>query len=121
MQESANGSKIVQILLSIGFLPIVLLVLGFGIGTSTVMPNSAQMYVNHADRQFYAPICDGPKSGFQLATYGDVRGKDYEHIRCSDENIFLQEKRSLSGRFLEGLGVLSPFPSRWNEDGTWNW
>ena len=38
-----------------------------------------------------------------------------------DNGDFTQEGRSLSGKFLESIGILPPLQSRWNKDGSWNW
>jgi hypothetical protein len=40
---------------------------------------------------------------------------------CRDQGGFLQDDRSMSGMFLEWIGLLSSIKSRWNPDGTWNW
>lgn len=39
---------------------------------------------------------------------------------CRAQNGFIGDGRSLSGKFLEKIGLLPKFKSRWNSDGTWN-
>ena len=41
--------------------------------------------------------------------------------KCQDAKGFNQDSRSLTGNLMARLGMLPPWPSRWNPDGTWNW
>jgi hypothetical protein len=41
--------------------------------------------------------------------------------KCGGESGFTQDGRSYTGNLLERMGLLPPLPSRWNEDGSWNW
>ena len=40
---------------------------------------------------------------------------------CRDQDGFVQVDRSMSGLLFERAGLLPPIPSRWNDDGSWNW
>jgi hypothetical protein len=55
-------------------------------------------------------------------TYGATRAAGYKAERgCNEAQCWSQDGRSLTGRFLESIGVLRKLPSRWNSDGSWNW
>jgi hypothetical protein len=102
----------------------VLLFLGFGIGSTQTVPLFAQVYLDDDTREYFAPPCLSQDSGRRLrsATLRDARDVDYRpNADCRDEGSFVQDGRSLSGGFLERIGILGPLHSRWNADGSWNW
>lgn len=100
----------------------VLLMIGFGIGSSKGMPDYAQVYVNDAAKTYLAPPCIKTTVSFRLVTAGEARTLGYRPDgKCRDAGAFMQDDRSLTGTFLQTVGVLKPIPSRWNEDGSWNY
>ena len=100
----------------------VLLLIGLGIGSSKAMPNSAKVYVNDVEKTYLAPPCTTTTPSFRAMTAGEARKLGYEpDKKCCDDGTFVQDDRSLTGMFLQTIGVLKPIPSRWNEDGSWNY
>ena len=117
-KQTLNGVKVV---LALGGL---LVYIGFGIGTSEIMPQNAEIFLDHTKRHYIAPPCTRIEYGSQLslATVAEARRLAYQpEPECRDEGGFTQDGRSLSGKALEWLGVLGPLPARWNPDGSWNW
>jgi hypothetical protein len=101
--------------------PIFLLFLGFGIGSSVGAPEYALVAVDPDQKLYFAPSCL-PLHTLSQITLGAARKLGFEpDAECRDEGGFVQEVRSLSGQFLEKLGILHPLNSRWNSDGSWNW
>ena len=48
-----------------------------------------------------------------------LEGADHDcEVQCNKK---LQDGRSLTGHYLEKIGILTPLRSRWDKDGTWNW
>lgn len=116
-------SKLGTVLAYVGAGLVSLLYLGFGIGASLGAPDHAIVTID-ADRQLYfAPSCVSEKiRHLPRITIGQARKLSLNpDAACRDAGGFVQEARSLSGQFLEKLGVLSPLRSRWNADGSWNW
>jgi hypothetical protein len=100
----------------------VLLMIGLGIGSSKGMPDYAKVYVNDTAKTYLAPPCTKNNSQFRLVIAGEARTLGYKpDEKCRDEGAFMQDDRSLTGTFLQTIGVLKPIPSRWNEDGSWNY
>lgn len=117
-KQTFNGVKVA---LAIGGL---LVYFGFGIGSSEIMPQNAELYLDHSMRLYISPPCVAYKDRAQLslATVAEARKLAYQpEPKCRDEGGFTQDGRSLSGRLFEWLGVIGPLPARWNLDGSWNW
>ncbi len=117
-KQTFNGVKVA---LAIGGL---LVYFGFGIGSSKIMPQNAELYLDHSMRLYISPPCVAFKDRAQLslATVAEARKLAYQpEPKCRDEGGFTQDGRSLSGRLFEWLGVIGPLPARWNLDGSWNW
>jgi hypothetical protein len=96
--------------------------IGLGIGTSKTMPYHAQVYVNDAAKTYLAPPCIKTTADFRVINVGEARTLGYRpDVECRDDGGFMQDDRSLTGKFLETIGILKPIPSRWNEDGSWNY
>ncbi len=54
--------------------------------------------------------------------WAQIKGTGYKpDPDCRDQSGFTQDGRSLTGLFLEAVGLLPPLPSRWNPDGSWKW
>jgi hypothetical protein len=108
-------------------------IVGFGADTIRHMPQHA--YVLVLGGEYYAPPYfmeygyDDPEgielfannNSFTLHKYEDIIGIYKPNLNCRDAGFFIQESRSLSGYFLEKLGVLTPFESRWSKNGGWNY
>lgn len=117
-EQTFNGVKVV---IALGGL---LVYVGFGIGSSEIMPQNAELYLNHSLRQYIPPPCVALKdrAHLSLTTVAEARSLGYQpEPKCRDEGGFTQDGRSLSGRLLEWLGVFGARPARWNSDGSWNW
>jgi hypothetical protein len=78
--------------------------------------------VDDSARIYIAPPCIKTPIGYRLVTAGAAREMGYKPDReCRDEGAFIQDGRSLTGMLLQKIGMLKPIPSRWNEDGSWNY
>ena len=99
------------------------LMAGFFIVPTRSMPDNAIVFLDEANRTYLSPVCaDKDQKKFRPATAAEARRLKYEpDKRCGGAEGFSQDARSLSGKFMERLGMLPPLPSRWNPDGTWNW
>ncbi len=99
-----------------------LLIIGLSIKSSKVMPDHAKVYVNEAAKTYLAPPCIKAAASFRVITAGEARRLGYTPDRkCRDEGAFIQDDRSLTGMLFQRIGILKPIPSRWNEDGSWNY
>jgi len=104
--------------------PVVLLVLGLGVGSTQAMPLSAVLYLDDDSRSYYAPPCVADSQGraLRLGSSREARALGYRpDPGCRDDGGFVQDGRSLSGKLLQRIGILPEKPSRWNPDGSWNW
>ncbi len=108
------------------------------------MPSHALVLLHDPDSTYVAPPCD-PIWNEDYEKEWNARGEGTEfdaeqflyslalsaetarrlgyrgNRECADAGGFVQEGRSSLGDLLEAVGLLKPLPSRWNEDGTWNW
>jgi hypothetical protein len=101
---------------------VILLMIGFGIGSSKGMPDYAQVYVNDAAKTYLAPPCMKATASFRIVTAGKAITMGYKPDgKCRDEGAFMQNDRSLTGTFLQTIGFLKPMPSRWDKDGSWKY
>lgn len=95
---------------------------GFGIGSDRTTPANAIVYLDLDHRTYFAPPCVNGSMNFMPGTARDAYAQKFSpDPACRDSGAFLSEDRSLSGQFLETLGLLTPKPSRWNPDGSWRW
>ncbi len=100
----------------------VLLIIGLAIKSSKGMPDYAEVYVNNAAKTYLAPPCTTATLGLRAMTAGEARRSGYRpDSKCRDEGSFIQDDRSLTGMLFQKIGILKPIPSRWNEDGSWNY
>lgn len=97
-------------------------------------PDYAIVYVDPEKKIYYAPpYIDNLSPAARLAenidiktltrsTLKEVRNSQYTLNEVSKEKgYFSQEYRTLVAFSLEKLGLLKPLPSRWNNDGSWNY
>ena len=108
------------------FTIMVFIFLTTGCETTSGTPAHALVYVDHAEKLYIPPtyLQDNliDPYPYDLITIGEAREIGYNpHPDAREQGYFMQEGRSLIGLLLEKIGVLNPLPSRWNEDGTWNW
>ena len=98
-----------------------LLFLGFGIQSAVVAPEYAIVLVDEEKGLYFAPHCVSTRrNGLSSTTIGKARQAGLKpESECLESGAFTQEVRSLSGQFLQHLGILNPIESRWNLDGTW--
>ena len=80
-------------------------------------------YLDDQNKTYFSPVCaKQEKKPLRQATAAEARQLKYEpDKKCQDGSGFSQDDRSLAGGLLVRLGMLPPLPSRWNNDGTWNW
>ncbi|MBN8577401.1 MAG: hypothetical protein J0L66_10695 [Cytophagales bacterium] len=128
-------NKLKQFGIYILIAPIILLWIGFGIGTTSFCPDNTLLLVNEDKKEYYAPPCimtegfdDADKikmfamlTNLKVLTDKELKGKALKpNTDCRDKEGFIEDGRSLSGGLLEKIGLLPKFQSRWNDDGTWN-
>lgn len=114
-------------------IPLFIFLIGFGCDTLRTMPNQALVFVDKgeyfAPPYFMAQNFYTSEDLYVYAGWKNIEIKRYEEVKkvympnkdCADSEFFIEEGRSLSGLLLEKLGVLPPFKSRWNNDGSWNY
>lgn len=99
--------------------------IGFGVGVSKSPPKHAIVFVDSAEKTYFAPPCVKALDERTTLTESTIE-KVYKlklnpDPECRDTGAFLQDARSLSGQLLVKIGALEPLKSRWNTDGSWNW
>ena len=103
---------------------VLLVFVGFGIGSSKVAPEYALVFVDASQNTYITPPCLA-RDKWMLSPRFTIEQahklKLTPEPKCRDEGGFVQEGRSLTGVMFEKLGLLDPVQSRWNPDGTWNW
>ncbi|MDA2937392.1 hypothetical protein MYX75_03910 [Acidobacteria bacterium AH-259-A15] len=105
-----------------GAVSLAAVIVGLGIGTTKPMPDHAILLVDDETDTYFALPCVPDPDRFRAGTVAEARKLNYKpDPECREQGWFIQERRSLTGRLLEALGILNPLPSRWNADGTWNW
>jgi hypothetical protein len=95
--------------------------IGFGIGSSSVAPDNASVFVDPATHSYFAPPCLAPDQlGLQASRLGVVQeSKINPDPACRDAGWFVQYEGSLSELLLQKLGLISQPKSRWLPDGSW--
>ena len=89
------------------------------------MPPNALVYIHVPSETYVSPPCLG---------FSDQISRDYvpkalklvasevkPDADCRAAGGFTQEGSSWTEIVLQRMGILETPPSRWNEDGTWNW
>lgn len=100
---------------------IALLFLDLGFPPTLEAPPHAQVLIDETAGVYFAPSCE---VGRLLATIPLAQARELgfkPDQACLSEEEFTQPGRSITGRLLEGIGILGEPESRWNSDGTWNW
>ena len=99
------------------------LLAGFFIVPTRTMPDNAIVLLDDQNHTYLSPLCaNQEKKEYRLARAAEARKLNYEpDKKCRDAKGFSQDTRSLTGNLMARLGMLPPWPSRWNPDGTWNW
>ena len=98
------------------------LIFGFAVQTSRDMPPNAILYVSDYRKIYFAPPCLKSCANYRLTTAKEVRELGYSPDKdCRDRVGLQQPNRSFTGHFFQRIGLLKPLPSRWNENGTWNY
>jgi hypothetical protein len=102
---------------------LVLLMLGFGVGSGGVAPDHALVLADAKRGTYTAPPCadGGSRSEFSQISLSEAHKQGLKPERnCVNGGGFVEEGRSVSGQLLESIGLFSPKQRRWNADGTWN-
>ena len=104
----------------------ILFILGFGVGSFKFAPDNACVLVVDETRKFYPCVdeyfkfMDIYKYEYKKTTYKEAKKSGYIIDRdVKEQGYFMQEGRSLSGKLLQKIGILSPIKSKWNPDGSW--
>lgn len=99
-----------------------ILLLGFGIGSTIVMPKNAIVYLDMTESTYLSPPCVADSRRYEISTAAEAYSLSFRpDAKCRNAGGFVQDGRSLSGEALERIGLLPPLKRRWNADGTWNW
>lgn len=116
----------------IGFL---IVLAGLGIGSGTVTPGHAIVYLDDGSRTFISPPClqdgqydlplgvsgadDPAEAGLIIASYADAKSMKFRSdARCVNSGG-LGEQMTLAEAIIFGHPLLAG--PRWEEDGSWNW
>jgi hypothetical protein len=95
-----------------GFL-LFLFFLTYGTGTMRDMPDNAIVLLDDQARTYTTPPCISPMGGLRPARAADAYAINYKpDSQCKEKDGFFQRGRSLWGKLLEKVGLLSPLPSR---------
>jgi hypothetical protein len=99
------------------------LLAGFFIVPTRDLPDNAVVLLDDQTHTYFSPACASQeKREYRPATAAEARKLNFApDKKCQAAGGFTQDKRSLSGNLMARLGMLPRLPSRWNEDGTWNW
>jgi len=99
------------------------LLAGFFIVPMRDLPDNAVVLLDDQTKTYLSPGCaNQEKKEYRASTAAEARKLKFEpDKKCQDAKGFSQDGRSLSGNLMARLGMLPPWPSRWNPDGTWNW
>jgi hypothetical protein len=100
--------------------PLVLLAVGFGIGTSGYLPDHALLIVDKSSGVYYPAFEEFQTSGRVVMTAAEAREHNYKPDEQSKErSAFFEDRGSVSRRLLASFGILPKKEPRWNEDGSW--
>ena len=118
--------KILQVLFGLMLILIIIFVGGFFIGTVGFVSDNATVYVDEKTNTFYSPLSLTQEKVTELnlksTTFRVAKGLGFEMDEDDKQNgYFQQEGRSLTGIFLEKIGILPKLMPRCNEDGSWNY
>lgn len=98
--------------------------LDFGRSTFKGTPGKVYVFIDRAQGEYMSPACV-PTQQWATTDRLLMRQASQLHLRpndkCRDVSVLIQEGRSITGIFLEFIGVLPSLKSRWNADGSWNW
>ncbi len=103
------------------------LVVGLGVTTIRTLPDYAVVLVDDNKKTYAAPHCyleTGRRipAGARFIPYSEITGQGYEpEDLCVNRGYLVDEPVSILRDSLERVGVLPRRPTRWNEDGSWNW
>jgi len=126
MSSSEKFYAIVAILLGI---LILLGLIGQFIIISDQPPPQAVVYLDQSTGIYYAPpYILGKKypagldeSNLQAITIAEAKQKSYKADPDCVELGYFKQKSTLNDRLRIMTGLAEKPPSRWNEDGSWNW
>ena len=119
-------SKILQALFALLTVFIIIFVGGFFIGSVGFVSDNATVYVDETTNLFYSPLGLTQEKVTELnlkyTTFRIAKESGYEMNEEDKQNAyFQQEGRSLTGKFLEKIGIFPKLMPRCNEDGSWNY
>lgn len=111
-----------------GFLLIVIGIAGitYLIPTTLPTPDNAVVYVDDGELVFYPEPCapldtfDYRRGSLRKGTYLEALQNDFTLAAECDRDIS-QKGRNVFLTFVSSLGFLDPLPSRWDEDGHWEY
>ena len=86
------------------------------------VPDHAIVWANSESAVYWAPPCLENPSHEGLLTLGSARKMGYlPDQKCLDMGAFSTPMSSRFKAFLAYLGLVPTPPSRWNDNGSWNW
>jgi hypothetical protein len=111
------GTKLILII-------VVLLGIGLTFGSVGFVPDNAIVYVDTNTKEFYSPLSLSQEKvtnlGLKKSTFGQAETLGYQINEDDKQNeYFQQEGRSLTGIFLEKIGILPHLRDRVDSEGNW--
>lgn len=99
--------------------------MGLGCGTTKAIPENAFIVIDEKAGLYMNPLCAieyyENVDDLVFTTRAEQPKGLNPHPACRDAGGLATDGRSVSMAILEAVGIISPLPSRWNDDGTWNW
>lgn len=61
------------------------------------------------------------ETNLRAETVAEARQKGFKAERACVDMGYFKQRKTLNDRIMIKLGLVDSAPSRWNEDGSWNW
>lgn len=118
--------KVLKCLTTLVIILVILFIGGFFIGTTGIFPDYATVYVDEKANEFYSPLSLSQEKVTELnlktSTFQVAMDLGYKMNEEDKQNeYFQQEGRSLSGMFLENIGILPKLRDRVDGNGNWRY
>jgi hypothetical protein len=93
------------------------------------IPPETIVYVDENTHSYYAPPyiignkypSDLDVSTLKAMTIAEAESNNYQADEKCEEIGYFREQNTLKDTILIKIGLIEPPPSRWNQDGSWNW
>lgn len=106
---------------------VICIVTGFALSTHRPIPPNAQILVDHTNSIYYSPVYIEQYHPERLASLEEARLADIQNSDiqpdedCWNLGCFVEYPISINRALLEYTGIIETRPSRWTEDGKWNY